>query len=82
MNRNGHPNLTRRVVDEVDRNHIQIKQHPRDKKLKEFAKIWIHKPIPQALMDDLTSLLADDYYTQSKRVHKIVLEAIKWGLDQ
>lgn len=82
MSRNGHPNLKRPFVSEIDQNTVLFSPPPREKKLKEFAKIWIHKPIPANFMADLADILEDDAYSAEKRVHKIVLEALKWGLDQ
>lgn len=82
MNRNGHPNLDRSFVAEADENTVNMLPHRREKSLKDFAKIWIHKPIPADFMSDLASILEDDFYTPEKRVHKIVIEAMKWGLDQ
>ena len=63
MNRNGHPNVTRPLrdmpVQEQDVNTMQIKPHPHDKKLKEFAALWLRGPIPADLMADLADILED-----------------------
>lgn len=85
MNRNGHPNVTghlRNMPDaERDQNTIQMKPHPRDKKLKEFAALWLRGPIPADLIADLSDIMEDEDFTPEKRVHQIVWQAVKWGME-
>lgn len=86
MDRNGHPNLTRPFVDESpverDQNTIQMHPHKRDKKLKEFARMWLNGPLPADLMADLADIMEDEDYPPGKRVHQIVWQSIKWGMEQ
>jgi len=56
--------------------------HNRDKKLKEFAAMWLRGPVPADLMADLADILEDEDYTPEKRAHQIVWQAIKWGMEQ
>lgn len=83
MNRNGHPNVTRPLRDmpiEKDQNTFQIKTHP-DKRLKEFAALWLRGPVPDDLMTDLVGIMTNGDYSPEKRVHQIVWQAIKWGME-
>ena len=54
----------------------------RDIKLKEFAKVWLNGPLPAGVMADLADIMEDDDYTPEKRVHQIVWQAVKWGMEQ
>lgn len=54
----------------------------KDVKLKEFAKHWINGPLPADLIADLADILQDDDYTPEQRVHQIVWQAIKYGMEQ
>ena len=86
MDRNGHPNLTGhlRNMPDVERDQNTVKMHPhkRDKRLKEFARIWLNGPLPADLMADLADIMDDEDYTPEKRAHQIVWQAIKWGMEQ
>ena len=52
-----------------------------DAKLKVFAKQWLNGPLPADLMADLSDIMTDEDYTPEKRVHQIVWQALKWGLE-
>lgn len=54
----------------------------KDIKLKEFAKTWLNGPLPADLMADLSDILEDEDYPADKRVHQIVWQAVKWGMNQ
>ena len=54
----------------------------RDKKLKEFAVMWLRGPLPADLVADLAEILEDENYTPEKRAHQVVWQAIKWGMEQ
>lgn len=54
----------------------------RDMRLKHFAKLWLNEPLPADLMADLADILEDDDYAPEKRVHQIVWQAVKWGMEQ
>ena len=38
-------------------------------------------PLPNDLMADLSDILEDDDYTPEKRVHQIVWQALKYGMN-
>lgn len=85
MDRNGHPDLKHRIPMprevERDQNTVNMLPHQRDKKLKEFAAMWLRGPLPADLMADLAEIIEDDDYTPEKRAHQIVWQAIKWGME-
>lgn len=49
--------------------------------LVQFAKHWLNGPLPADLMADLVKILEDEDYPPDKRVHQIVWQAIKYGLE-
>jgi hypothetical protein len=55
-------------------------QH-RDIKLKEFAKVWLNGPLPSTLMADLADIMDDEDCDPEKRVHQVVWQAVKWGME-
>ena len=53
----------------------------RDVRLKEFGRHWLNDPLPADFMANLAAILEDDAYTPEKRVHQIVWQAIKYGME-
>lgn len=53
----------------------------RDVKLKEFARHWLNGPLPAILIAELADILEDEDYPPEKRVHQVVWQAVKYGLE-
>jgi hypothetical protein len=53
----------------------------RDVKLKDFAKHWLNDKLPADLIADLCDIAEDEDYDIGKRVHQIVWQAMKYGLE-
>lgn len=66
---------------EMDQTAVQDVLKRRDTKLKAFARLWLNGPLPSDLMADLADIVEDDDYPPEKRVHQIVWQALKWGLE-
>ena len=52
-----------------------------DVRLKVFAAHWLNGPLPADLMADLATIMGDDDYVPEKRVHQIVWQALKYGMN-
>ena len=49
--------------------------------LVKFAHHWLNDPLPADFIADLADILEDEDYSPEKRVHQIVWQAIKYGME-
>lgn len=45
------------------------------------AKRWLNGPLPADLIADLADIVEDADYSEEKRAHQIVWQALKWMIE-